>query len=164
MEMPFEPGRSGNPAGAPVGSRHRQQLNCEFIAALLRDFRHGGPKAIERVRRTQPAAYLKILALLVPREHNVEHSNPLKAMTDEQLDQALAALRQLLADREAAANVIEGSAKPVVLPAPEAQSPEATPEPKQKHKSNRLMREADTAVGTRERKPRMRKVVSPTST
>ena len=26
--------------------------------------RHGGPKAIERVRRTQPAAYLKILTLL----------------------------------------------------------------------------------------------------
>ena len=37
--MPFEPGRSGNPAGGPVGSRHRQQLNGEFIAALLRDFR-----------------------------------------------------------------------------------------------------------------------------
>src|SRR5262249_51862381 len=52
-----------NPPGSPVGSRHRQQLNGEFIAALLRDFRHGGPKAIERVRRTQPAAYLKILAL-----------------------------------------------------------------------------------------------------
>jgi hypothetical protein len=47
--------------GGPVGSRHRQQLNGEFIAALLRDFRQGGPKAIERVRRTQPAAYLKIL-------------------------------------------------------------------------------------------------------
>ena len=62
--MPFEPGRSGNPAGGPVGSRHRQQLNGEFIAALLRDFRHGGPKAIERVRQTQPAAYLKILTLL----------------------------------------------------------------------------------------------------
>ena len=53
--MPFEPGRSGNPAGGPVGSRHRQQLNGEFIAALLRDFRQGGAKAIERVRRTRSA-------------------------------------------------------------------------------------------------------------
>jgi hypothetical protein len=84
--MPFEPGRSGNPAGGPVGSRHRQQLNGEFIAALLRDFRQGGPKAIERVRRTQPASYLKILALLVPREHKVQHSNPIKDLTDEQLE------------------------------------------------------------------------------
>jgi len=88
--MPFEPGRSGNPAGGTVGSRHRQQLNGEFIAALLRDFRHGGPKAIERVRRTQPAAYLKILALLVPREHKVQHSNPIKDLTDEQLEAMIA--------------------------------------------------------------------------
>ena len=70
-------------AGGPVGSRHCQQLNGEFIAALLRDFRHGGPKAIERVRRTQPAAYLKILALLCPRENKVEHSNSLKNWTDD---------------------------------------------------------------------------------
>ena len=87
--MPFEPGRSGNPAGGPVGSRHRQQLNGEFIAALLRDFRHGGPKAIERVRRTQPAAYLKILALLVPREHKVQHSSLVKDLTDEQIEAAI---------------------------------------------------------------------------
>src|SRR5262245_64688128 len=83
--MPFERGRSGNPAGGPVGPRHRQQLNGEFIAALLRDFRHGGPKAIERVRRTQPAAYLKILTLLCPREHKVEHRNLIKELSDEEL-------------------------------------------------------------------------------
>ena len=83
--MPFEPGRSGNPAGGPVGSRHRQQLNGEFIAALLRDFRHGGPKAIERVRRAQPAAYLKVLALLMPREHKVEQTNPVSRLSDEEL-------------------------------------------------------------------------------
>src|SRR5262245_5004311 len=83
--------------GGPVGSRHRQQLNGEFIAALLRDFRHGGPKAIERVRRTQPAAYLKILALLVPREHKVEHRNPVKDMTDEELEAAIEFIQKMLA-------------------------------------------------------------------
>jgi hypothetical protein len=41
----------------------------------LRDFRLHGQKAVARVRQTQPAAYLKILALLIPREHKVEHSN-----------------------------------------------------------------------------------------
>jgi hypothetical protein len=46
------------------------------ICALLRDFSKHGEKAIAKVRRTQPAAYLKILALLVPCEHKVEHSNP----------------------------------------------------------------------------------------
>ena len=90
---------------------------------------------------------------MVPKEMKLEHQAGIKAMTDEQLDEALAALRQLLADRAAAAaNVIEGTAEPVALPAPEGQSADATPQPKQKHKTNRMMREADTAVGPRERK------------
>src|SRR5215510_16555865 len=119
--MPFEPGRSGNPAGAPVGSRHRQQLNGEFIAALLRDFRQGGPKAIERVRRTQPAAYLKVLALLVPREHKVEYSNSLKNWTDEELEAGIDLVKQMLEGRAAASGaVIEGTAKTVALPPPAA--------------------------------------------
>ncbi len=44
------------------------------MQALLLNFRHQGKKAIEKVARNQPAAYLKILALLVPREMKVEHS------------------------------------------------------------------------------------------
>ena len=115
--MPFQPGRSGNPAGGPVGSRHRHQLNGEFIAALLRDFRHGGPKAIERVRRTQPAAYLKILALLVPREHKVEHRNLIKELTDEQLEAAIEYIEAALAANAGdQVNVIEGRVEPAALP------------------------------------------------
>src|SRR5262245_20174977 len=99
------------PAGRLRGSRNR--LSEAVISALLRDFSKHGEKAIAKVRRTQPAAYLKCLTLLVPREHKVEHSNPLKAMSDEELDQALAALRQLLADREAAAQGQLIDAEPV---------------------------------------------------
>src|SRR5262249_21248151 len=66
----------GNPAGRLRGSRNR--LSEAVICALLRDFEEHGEKAIAKVRRTQPAAYLKVLALLVPREHKVEHRNPLK--------------------------------------------------------------------------------------
>src|SRR5262245_52453420 len=140
--MPFERGRSGNPAGGPVGPRHRQQLNGEFIAALLRDFRHGGPKAIERVRRTQPAAYLKILALLVPREHKVEHSNLIKELTDEQLEAMIEYIKTSLeAQAGGPVKVIEGTIEPTGL---EATAP--APKPK-----NRLMLEADTAVGPSER-------------
>jgi hypothetical protein len=147
--MPFEPGRSGNPAGAPVGSRHRQQLNGEFIAALLRDFRQGGPKAIERVRRTQPAAYLKILALLVPREHKVEQSNVIKSLTDEQLEAMIEYIETSLAGQAGGpVKVIEGTTEPMAV---EATAPPALEPPKPK---NRLMLEADTAVGPRERIPR----------
>ena len=130
----------GNPAGGPVGSRHRQQLNGEFIAALLRDFRHGGPKAIERVRRTQPAAYLKILALLVPRKHKVEHSDVIKSLSDQELEAMIEYLKTSLeAQAGGPVKVIEATAEPALEP------------PKSK---NRLMLEADTAVGPRERTPR----------
>src|SRR6476620_6564301 len=109
--MPFEPGRSGNPAGGPVGSRHRQQLNSEFIAALLRDFRHGGPAAIAKVRKNQPAAYCKLLTLLCPRDVKVEHSGGVKAMSDEQLEAGIEAIQAMLAARDAGASakVIEAA-------------------------------------------------------
>ena len=156
--MPFQPGQSGNPSGGRPGSRHRQQLNGEFIAALLRDFRHGGPKAIERVRRTQPAAYLKILALLVPREHKVEHSNPLKNWTDEELEAGIDLVKQMLESRAAASGaVIEGTAEPVGM-----LGPAELEQPKRK-RPNRLLEHADTAVGPKERKPRQHKVPSPAS-
>jgi hypothetical protein len=60
------------------------------------------------------------------------------------------------------AKVIDGTAESAALPAlPVAQSPEAVLEPKLQCKPNRLMMEADTAIGPRERKPRKRKVPSP---
>jgi len=156
--MPFERGRSGNPAGGPVGPRHRQQLNGEFIAALLRDFRQGGPKAIERVRRTQPASYLKILALLCPREHKVEQRNLIKELSDEELEVMIEFIKTSLeAQAGGPVKVIEGTIEPTTLPAtalPVLEPP--------KRKPNRLMMEADTAIGPRDRKPR--KVPSPAST
>jgi hypothetical protein len=118
-------------------------LNGEFIAALLRDFRHGGPKAIERVRRTQPAAYLKILALLVPREHKVEHSNVIKSLSDQELEAMIEYLKTSLeAQAGGSIRVIEGTIEPA---AATAHAPKL---------KNRLMLEADTAVGPRERIPR----------
>src|SRR5262245_55966965 len=144
--MPFEPGRSGNPAGAPVGSRHRQQLNGEFIAALLRDFRQGGPKAIERVRRTQPAAYLKILALMMPREHKIEHRNPVKDMTDEELEAAIEFLEMVLATQAEKAKVIDGSTEATAVPAA------AEFEQPRRKRRDRLLEHVDTTIGP-SRKP-----------
>ena len=83
-------------------------------------FRRGGHGAIDKVMRTQPAAFLKLLVLLVPREMKVEHSGGVKAMTDEQLEQGIEAIQRMLAQREAGAGakVIEGVPEPVALPAP----------------------------------------------
>jgi hypothetical protein len=110
-----------HPAGGPVGSRHRQQLNGEFIAALLRDFRHGGPAAIAKVRKNQPAAYCKLLTLLCPRDVKVEHSGGVKAMTDEQLEQGIEAITAMLEQRAGSvpgdrAKVIEAVPEPVPAP------------------------------------------------
>jgi hypothetical protein len=133
-------------------------LNGEFIAALLRDFRQGGPKAIERVRRTQPAAYLKILALLMPREHKVEYSNSLKNWTDEELEAGIDLVKQMLESRAAASGaVIEGTAKTVALPPP------AEVERPKRKRPNRLLEHVNTAIGPKKPRPRQRKVPSPAS-
>ena len=58
--MTFRQGVSGNPHGNMHRTRHL--LNQEFMQALLLNFRDQGKKAIEKVARNQPAAYLKILA------------------------------------------------------------------------------------------------------
>jgi hypothetical protein len=116
--MTFRQGVSGN----PHGNRHRTRhlLNQEFMQALLLNFRHQGKKAIEKVARNQPAAYLKILALLVPREMKVEHSGGVKAMTDEQLEAGIEAIQAMLEAKIPGdqAQIIEGVRESAALPAP----------------------------------------------
>jgi hypothetical protein len=80
--LKFEKSPFGNPGGRPRCSRNRAILNEEFISALLRHFRRNGERAIARMAATQPGAYCKILTLLVPREHKLEHANALEAMIE----------------------------------------------------------------------------------
>jgi hypothetical protein len=115
-------------------------------------FRQGGREAIDKVMRTQPAVFLKLLVLLVPRQMTLDHSGGVKAMSDEEIERAIELIKELMAERDAGANakVIQGAAEPV----PALPSPPDGP--------NKVMDAADTAVGARERKPRKRKVPSPT--
>jgi hypothetical protein len=106
----------------------------------LRDFRKHGEKAVAKVRRTQPGVYLRVLALLIPREHRVERSDAVKNLSDEQLDAMIEYLKTSLeAQAGGSVRVIEGTTEPAAATAP-------APKPK-----NRLMLEADTAIGPRER-------------
>ena len=105
------------------------------------------------MRRTQPAAYLKILALLVPREHKVEHSNLIKDLTDEQLEATIEYIKTSLeAQAGGPVKVIEGTIEPISV---EVQRGPLLEPPKRK--PNRLMMEVDTAIGPQERKPRKRR-------
>ena len=64
------------------------------------------------MRRESPASYLKVCALLVPREMKLEHSGGVKAMTDEQIEDAIAAIKAWMAARAGDnAKVIEGTAE-----------------------------------------------------
>ena len=113
--------------GNPDGNRHRTRhlLNQEFMQALLPNFRHQGKQAIEQVARNQPAVYLKILALLVPREHKVEHSISLKDLTDEQLEAMVEYLKTSLeAQARGSVKVLEGTIEPAATTAPRSQTQE----------------------------------------
>ena len=101
--------------------RSRHALNADTIREMHAAFRRGGRKAIEMVMRNQPAVFLKLLVLLVPRQMTLDHSGGVKEMTDEQLERGIELIKEMIAKREAGANakVIEGEAEVVPgLPAP----------------------------------------------
>ena len=94
----FAPGYSGNPGGSLEATR--RSFNKDFLLALAADFKQHGASAIAKVRKQQPAAYMKICALLVPREMRVEHTGGVKSMTDEELERGIAAVQVMLAARD----------------------------------------------------------------
>src|SRR5262245_52123504 len=144
---------SANPDAAVYISRRR--VNDAFLRAALESFHKDGPVAFQKCARENPASYLKIFALLVPRELKIEHANPTSGLSDEQLALMVAELEERIARRVAEsdaklmtvqATAIETTALPVLEPP--------------KRKQNRLMLEADTAIGPRERRPRKSEVPS----
>ena len=72
------------------------------------------------VARNQPGVYLRILASLVPRELQLEHTNSIKQMTDAELEAAVEMLQGMIDAKLAGANakLVEGVAQPAALPAP----------------------------------------------
>ena len=75
---PWNSGQSGNPAGRPLGSRHK--LSEKFILALHDDFAEHGHAVIKKVREEHPAVYLQVIGRLVPRE--LHFRNELRARGD----------------------------------------------------------------------------------
>jgi hypothetical protein len=139
----WQPGRSGNAAGRTRGSRNR--LSEAVICALLRDFSKHGEKAIAQVRKTQPASYLKIVALMIAREHPVGHTNVIKSLSDQELEAMVEYLQTTLAAQAGrSVKLIEGKIEPAAV---EVTAPTALEPPKPK---SRLMLEADAAVRPRE--------------
>jgi hypothetical protein len=100
--------------------RSRHALNADTIRAMHEAFRDGGRAAIDKVMKEQPAVFLKLLVLLVPREMRVERTAGAKSMSDDELERAIEIIRAMLEAREAGepVKVIEAVPEPVALPAP----------------------------------------------
>src|SRR5262249_9582657 len=64
--------------GSPEATR--RAFNKRFLLDLAEDWQGEWREVFKRVRRESPAAYLKVCAMLVPREMKLEHSGGVKAM------------------------------------------------------------------------------------
>ena len=112
----LDPPVGGNPGGSPEATR--RAFNKRFLLDLAEDWQQHGREVFKRVRRESPASYLKVCAMLVPKELRIEPSGGVKAMTDEEIERAIEMIEALIAQRDAAANakVIEGEAVPSLPP------------------------------------------------
>jgi hypothetical protein len=91
----FAKGFSGNPGGSPEATR--RAFNKRFLLDLAEDWQQHGREVLKRVRRESPASYLKVCAMLVPKEVKFEHStSAIKAMTDEEIEAAIEAIQAML--------------------------------------------------------------------
>ena len=81
---------TGNSGGRrPKGSRNR--LTDTFLSAIADDFAANGLDAIERVRKKDPATYLKLISALIPRQLVLEKEQQagFSDMTEEEVSDLL---------------------------------------------------------------------------
>lgn len=79
----WEPGKSGNPAGRPKGSRNK--LAEHFIQDIYEDWKENGVEALVKVRTKKPDVYLRVVADLIPSNMKIEVT-PLQKIVHQIID------------------------------------------------------------------------------
>jgi hypothetical protein len=115
--MVFKPASSGNPSADVYIARRR--ANDAFLRDLIVHWQENGREILERVGREQPGTYMKVMAMLCPKEVKLEQGNPTSGLSDEQLVAMVAELEERIASRLQGENarVIDAQAEPA-LPLP----------------------------------------------
>ena len=76
LKAAWKPGQSGNPAGRSKGSRNK--LKDAFLRDLAEAWEKNGRAVIEQVIKNDPAAFIRVVAGLLPREVTGEDGEPIK--------------------------------------------------------------------------------------
>jgi hypothetical protein len=61
------------------------QFSRKFLATVHRDFLQHGAQVVEAVRQSNPVAYLRVCAGLIPKELLVEVTRPMSDLSDAEL-------------------------------------------------------------------------------
>jgi folylpolyglutamate synthase/dihydropteroate synthase len=77
--------------------------------------------------------------MLVPKEMQIEHKGGIKAMSDEQIEQAIEAIQTMLAAQAEQTKIIEATLEPTALPG------RTEVRQLQRNRSNRLLAHVDAA-------------------
>jgi hypothetical protein len=115
-------GQSGNPAGRPKGCRNR--LSEALLEDLLAEWLEGGREAIRTMRLKDPAQFVRIAVMALPRHVKLEaDEGPFSGMSNAELRRLVEVLEVARAAAAAAENGVEGEQAaigpqpPLLLPA-----------------------------------------------
>ena len=86
--IPYKPGQSGNPKGRPKGSRNK--LSEEFFRNLCDAWQAFGKQALMTAAWTDPVAFVRLVASLIPREFEATTPVTPERMSDAQLEAIIA--------------------------------------------------------------------------
>jgi hypothetical protein len=83
LEHSWKPGVSGNPNGRPKGSR--DAITEQFLSDVLKEWEGHGAVAISDMREKNPGDFVKMVASLLPKDVNLNVTDNLSELSDDEL-------------------------------------------------------------------------------